>query len=329
MFTDLRATDVLAAAERIRSTVRRTPLVRSEALSEQAGGDVYLKLENEQLTGSFKVRGALNALATLPESVRRRGVVASSAGNHGMGVAFAARELGVPATIFVPTHAPQVKRDGIAALGATLDTSQPHYDAAMTSAKAFAAERGLMYINPCLGDQLLAGQGTVALEILTDLPDVASVVVPVGGGGLLGGIASLVRRIAPDVRILGAQSVNTAAMSRSVAAGRVVEIPVAATLADGLAGQIDDEALDIGMNGLDEIVTLTEEEIGSTIAWLVQTHDVKAEGAGAVGVAAVLLGRVTKLTTPAAVVVSGGNIDEPRLAQLLEPQTVGREAANR
>jgi threonine dehydratase len=318
MFTDLRATDVLAAAERIRSTVRRTPFVRSEALSEQAGGDVYLKLENEQLTGSFKVRGALNALATLPESVRRRGVVASSAGNHGMGVAFAARELGVPATIFVPTHAPQVKRDGIAALGATLDTSQPHYDAAMTAAKAFAAERGLTYINPCLGDPLLAGQGTVALEILSDLPDVGSVVVPVGGGGLLGGIASLVRRIAPDVRILGAQSVNTAAMSRSVAAGRVVEIPVAATLADGLAGQIDDEALDIGMNGLDEIVTLTEEEIGSTIAWLLRTHDVKAEGAGAVGVGAVLLGKVTKLTTPAAVVVSGGNIDQGRLSELVE-----------
>ena len=318
MFTDLRATDVLAAAERIRSTVRRTPLVRSEALSEQVGGDVYLKLENEQLTGSFKVRGALNALGTLPEAVRRRGVVASSAGNHGMGVAFAARELGVPATIFVPTHAPRVKRDGIAALGATLDTSQPHYDAAMTAAKAFAAERGLTYINPCLGDPLLAGQGTVALEILSDLPDVGSLVVPVGGGGLLGGIASLVRRIAPDVRILGAQSVNTAAMSRSVAAGRVVEIPVAATLADGLAGQIDDEALDIGMNGLDEIVTLTEEEIGSTIAWLLRTHDVKAEGAGAVGVGAVLLGKVTKLTTPAAVVVSGGNIDEGRLAELVE-----------
>ena len=318
MFTDLRATDVLAAAERIRSTVRRTPLARSEPLSELAGGDVYLKLENEQLTGSFKVRGALNALATLPESVRRRGVVASSAGNHGMGVAFAARELGVPATIFVPTHAPQVKRDGIAALGATLDTSQPHYDAAMTAAKAFAAERGLTYINPCLGDPLLAGQGTVALEVLSDLPDVGSVVVPVGGGGLLGGIASLVRRIAPDVRILGAQSVNTAAMSRSVAAGRVVEIPVAATLADGLAGQIDDEALDIGMNGLDEIVTLTEEEIGSTIAWLMRTHDVKAEGAGAVGVGAVLLGKVSKLTTPAAVVVSGGNIDQGRLGELLE-----------
>jgi threonine dehydratase len=227
MFSHLRATDVLAAYERIRSAVRRTRLVRSAALSEIAGGDVFLKLENEQITGSFKVRGALNALAALPEPVRKRGVVASSAGNHGLGVAYAARELGVPATIFVPTAAPKVKRDGIAALGATLDASEPHYDAAMSAAKAFAAERGLTYVNPCLGDPLLAGQGTVALEILSELPDVSSIVVPVGGGGLLGGVASLVRRVAPDVRILGAQSVNTAAMSRSVAAGKVVEIPVA------------------------------------------------------------------------------------------------------
>jgi threonine dehydratase len=321
MFADLRATDVLAAAERIRGTVKRTRLVRSRELSEIAGGDVYLKMENEQLTGSFKLRGALNALAVLPEEVRRRGVVASSAGNHGMGVAFAARELDVPATIFVPSAAPKVKRDGIAALGATLDTSQPHYDAAMTAAKAFAAERGLTFVNPCLGDPLLAGQGTVGLEILTELPDVASIVVPVGGGGLLGGVASIVRRVAPDVRIHGAQSVNTAAMARSVAAGHVVEIPVVPTLADGLAGQIDDEALDIGMNGLDEIVTLTEEEIGETIAWLARTHDTTAEGAGAVGVGAVLLGKLTKLATPAAVVVSGGNIDRARLAALLSSRT--------
>jgi threonine dehydratase len=238
-----------------------------------------------------------------------------------MGVAFAARELGVPATIFVPSTAPKVKRDGIAALGATLDTSQPHYDAAMTAAKAFAAERGLTFVNPCLGDPLLAGQGTVGLEILTDLPDVSSIVVPVGGGGLLGGVASIVRRVAPAVRIHGAQSVNTAAMARSVAAGHVVEIPVAPTLADGLAGQIDDEALDIGMNGLDEIVTLSEDEIARTIAWLARTHDTTAEGAGAVGAGAVLLGKLTRLTTPAAIVVSGGNIDPARLEALLSSRT--------
>src|ERR1041384_1176407 len=165
MFSDLRPSDVIAAADRIRPLIKRTALLRSDPLSHLAGGDVYLKLENTQTTGSFKLRGALNVLATLTPEQRKTGVVASSAGNHGLGVAYAAKHFGVPATIFVPTNAPQVKRDGIAALGATLDTTQPHYDAAMSAAIAFAKERGAPFINPCLGDMLLAGQGPVALEI--------------------------------------------------------------------------------------------------------------------------------------------------------------------
>src|SRR4051812_37118341 len=221
MFADLRPTDIIAAADRIRPYIRRTPLVASRRLSELAGVPVYLKLENQQTTGSFKLRGALNVLATLSLEARERGVVASSAGNHGLGVAYAANHFGVPATIFVPTNAPRVKRDGIAALGATLDTSQPHYDAAMSAAIAFARERGSTYINPCLGEMLLAGQGTVALEIMGDLPDIASITVNVGGGGLLGGCASLVRAVAPHVKIFGAQSENTAAMSKSLAAGKL------------------------------------------------------------------------------------------------------------
>src|SRR3954470_23682222 len=170
MFSSFRATDVIAAADRIRPFVKRTPLVRSDPLSDIAGGDVYLKLESEQITGSFKLRGAFNVLATLPPEVRARGIVASSAGNHGMGVAYAAKHFGVPATIFVPSTAAQVKRDGIAALGATLDATQPHYDAAMEAALAFAKVRGATFINPCAGNVLLAGQGTVALEVLAELP---------------------------------------------------------------------------------------------------------------------------------------------------------------
>ena len=254
MFKDLRADDVHLAAVRIAPHVRGTPLVRSEALSVCAGGDVYLKLENEQVTGSFKLRGALNVLATLPSDVSARGVVASSAGNHGLGVAFAARTFGVPAVVFVPSGAPEVKKSGIRALGATLDDSEPDYDAAMRAAKAFGALHGCTFINPCLGDALIAGQGTVALEILRALPELSTLVVCVGGGGLLGGCASLLRREAPRVRIVGAQGVHTAAMAKSIAAKRVVEIPSVPTLADGLAGQIDEEALDIGMHGLDEIV---------------------------------------------------------------------------
>jgi threonine dehydratase len=320
MFTDLDPDAVLAAARRIEPHIRHTPLIQSDALTSIVGGSVFLKLENAQTTGSFKVRGALNALGTLPPDVAARGVVASSAGNHGLGVAFAAKTLGIPAMIFVPSTAPEVKKSGIRALGATLDDSQSDYDTAMTAAKAFGKEHGCAFINPCLGDMLLAGQGTVALEILSELPALRTLVVPVGGGGLLGGCASLLRHESPQVRIVGSQSVNTAAMSKSVAAKHLVEIPVLPTLADGLAGQIDEEALDIGLHALDEIVTLTEAEIAHAIAWLNTEHGLTVEGAGAVAAGAVLLGKV-KVVPPAAIIISGGNIDPARFREVM--QTAG------
>ena len=315
-FSDLRPTDVLAASRRIDGLVRRTPLVFSTALSEIAGGEVYLKLENEQITGSFKLRGAVNSIASLPNEVRARGIVASSAGNHGLGIAYAARHFNVPATIFVPRTAAQVKRDGIAAFGATLDATQPHYDAAMAAAMAFAEERGATFINPCFGNALIAGQGTVALEILSELPDLATLVVSVGGGGLLAGCASIVRPLSPRTKIAGAQSVRTAAMARSMAAGRVVEIEDEPTIAEGLAGQIDEAGLEIGQHALDTIVTVTEDEIGQAIAWLWREHGARAEGAGAAGTAALLGGALVPIATPAAIIVSGGNIDASRFEQL-------------
>ena len=317
MFSDLRATDIIAAGDRVRPLIKRTELRRSKALSDIAGGDVYLKLENTQITGSFKLRGALNVLATLPPDARARGVVASSAGNHGLGVAYAAKHFNTPATIFVPKTAPAVKRNGITALGATIDTTQPHYDAAMDAAKAFARERGATFINPCLGEMLLAGQGTVALEILGDVPELASLVVNVGGGGLLGGCGALVRAVAPRVRIIGAQSENTAAMSRSLAAGKIVEIENEPTLADGLAGQIDDEAFDIGKHALDDIVTLTEREVAEAIGFLWREHEQRVEGAGACATGALWKRKIASLPTPAAIVVSGGNIDDSKLEAIL------------
>ena len=317
MFSSIKSTDVIAAAERIRPLVKRTPLILSSGLSAIAGGDVYLKLENEQTTGSFKLRGAFNALASLSPDVRARGIVASSAGNHGLGVAYAAKHLGVPATIFVPVSIAQVKRDGIAALGASLDATQPHYDAAMEAAIAFAAEHGATFVNPCAGDTLLAGQGTVALEILSELPGLATFVAGVGGGGLIGGCAAILRAAAPSVRIVGAQSVNTAAMALSLAVGRVVEIDNLPTIAEGLAGQIDEYALEIGQRALDDIVTLTESDIAHTIAWLWNEHQVRAEGAGACGVGAVALRKIERLATPAAIVVSGGNIDAGKFDKIV------------
>jgi len=324
-FSDLRPTDVLAASARIHELVRPTPLVRSVALSEIVGGDVYLKLENEQITGSFKLRGAVNAIAALTPDVRARGVVVSSAGNHGLGIAYAARYFKIPATVFVPRPAPQVKRDGIAALGATLDCTEPHYDAAMGAAMAFAEESGATFINPCFGAALIAGQGTVALEILSELPNMASLVVNVGGGGLLAGCASLVRPLLPSARIVGAQSEKTAAMARSMAAGRVVDIEDEGTLADGLAGQIDEAGLEIGRHALDEIATVTEEQIAATIAWLWHQHGARVEGAGAAATAAVLHRAVAPLPTPAAIIVSGGNIDATKFEQIVERGALGVE----
>jgi threonine dehydratase len=310
--------EVLAAAHRLRGVVDRTPLMRSDALSAHAGIEVLLKCEHRQRTGSFKLRGAYNALAALSPEAREHGVVASSAGNHGLGVAHAARALGIRATIFIPASAPAMKRDGIVALGAEVDGSQPDYDAAHRLAERFAAERGHTFVNPCAGASLLAGQGTVAIEIFEDRPDVRTLVVPVGGGGLVGGIAALTRALGPAVRIVGAQSERTNAMAASLAAGRRVEVAVPPTLADGLAGQIDDEGYAIGRAALDEIVTVSEAEIAGAIAWLAREHDARVEGSGAVGVAALLARRITPLHGPVAVVVSGGNIDEERWQSIVD-----------
>src|SRR3954470_24338853 len=227
-----RAESIEKAAARIAPFVERTRLIRSEELSRISGVDVLLKLENEQRTGSFKLRGALNVLASLTEEDRKSGVVASSAGNHGLGVAYAAKQFGVKATIFIPSYAPRVKRDGIRALGATVNDEQPNYDAAMLAARAFQKQTSTCFVHPCLGDDLLAGQGTVALEVMTEAPDVGTFVVSVGGAGLLGGCGGYLRARAPSVRIIGAQSEKTAAMARSWKANKLIEIDDEPTIAE-------------------------------------------------------------------------------------------------
>lgn len=308
------------SADALRAVFAPTPLRHSAALSAIVGVPVWLKLETAQATGSFKVRGAYTVLHRMSLVERARGVVASSAGNHGLGVAWAAHHFGAPATLYVPRHAPQVKKDGIAALGTIVDDSADDYDHAMVLAKAHAVREGIPFINPCLGEDLLAGQGTVALEILAECPDVQALFVCVGGGGLLGGVGAVMRRVAPAVRIVGAQSERTAAMARSVAAGHVVEIASERTLADGLAGQIDDDALAIGQRCLDDITVLTEDAIGEAIAWLHVHEGLRVEGAGAVTVGALLhaarAGRVPA-NGPVVAIVSGRNIDAERHAALL------------
>ena len=302
--------DILAAAHRLRGVIARTPLLYSRALSEVAGSGCCLKCENLQHTGSFKLRGAYNVLATLPPEFRARGIVASSAGNHGLGLAYSARMLGLRARIFIPASAPQVKRNGIIALGADVDTSQPHYDEAHRAAVEYGHAHEMTFVSPCAGEALLAGQGTVGLEILEECPEVRTIVVPVGGGGLLGGVGTIARAISPKVRIVGAQGDRSNAMAASLKAGHRVDVPVLPTLADGLSGQVDESGVAIGQLLLDEIRVVTEEQIADAIAWLARVHKMKVEGSGAVGVAALLAGGFDALESPIAVIVSGGNLDD-------------------
>jgi threonine dehydratase len=308
VFADVTADDVRRAAHRLRDVVRRTELRRAPRLSDRVRRDVWLKLENAQLTGSFKIRGAYNAIAALSPSELAQGIVTASAGNHGRGVALAAQRFGIRATIFVPRTAPRVKIDGMRKCGATIDAGSAHYDEAHARAVAFAKEHSVTYLDPCVGAPLVAGQGTVALEIVEDLPQLGSVIVPVGGGGLLGGIGAFLRDATPDVRIIGAQSESTSAMARSLEAGRIVDVPVMPTLADGLAGAIDEHGLDVGRHALDGMIVVEEADVAAAIAFLAREEHVTAEGSGAVGVAALLAGP-PQVVDPVVVVISGGNID--------------------
>jgi threonine dehydratase len=294
------ADEIRAAAVRIAPFVKRTPLVFSPTLSAQLGGEVLLKLECEQHGGSFKLRGALNALMSLSESQRKAGVVASSAGNHGIGVAMAAEQLGVQVTLFVPSSAPSVKRDKILAHGATIDASCDSYDTAEDAARTHAARTGATFVSPCTGRTLLAGAGTVALEILDARPDVATLVVCVGGGGLVGGMGGYARSAARHVRVLGAQSIRTNAMSLALAQGHAVDIPDLPTLADGLAGRVDDEMYRQGVAALDDIATVSEDAIAGAIRLLHRDHGIVVEGS------------VEPPAFPVAVTISGANIERTR-----------------
>jgi threonine dehydratase len=317
MFSDLRSRDVHTAAERIRGVARRTELRRSPALSELAGTDVFLKLECEQVTGSFKLRGAYNALSALAPERRARGVIAASAGNHGLGIAYAARELGIPATLYIPSTAPAVKRDGIIALGARVDATSPDYDHALARAMAHAEREGVPFVSATGDPDVIAGQGTAALEILEELEAVHTIIVPVGGAGLLAGFGSLLRAEAPSVRIVGVQGTRSDAMARALEAGKLVPVSHEGTLADGLAGDIDDLALDVGKHSLDVLAIVTEEEIAMAIAWLSREEGLVVEGSGAVGVAALLQKKIYKPKGPVVVVLSGGNIDAARHAEVM------------
>ena len=307
--------DVLAAARRLRGVARRTPLERSPWLSGIAGWDVYLKLETQQRTGSFKLRGAYNAIASLSEEERARGRVTASAGNHGQGVALAASLLGAAALVFVPRDAPEAKKRRIARWGAELREVEGGYDEAHHAAEAHARRSGATFVHAFSDPAVVAGQGTVGLEIVEELPEVRTIVVPVGGGGLVGGVGIAARALGAGIRIVGAQTEETRAMHASLQAGRLVSPPYGATLCEGLSGDVDERSLALARRVVDEIVVVSEDSVRRAMRLLYLEEGIVAEGSAAVAVAAVLGGAIGE--GPAAVVLTGGNVDAARLASVL------------
>ncbi len=326
--------------------MRATPLIQSTWLSRVAGGEVWLKLESLQPTGAYKIRGAANKLlkddAGSGGSKGSRGstssagcigsgsrgsagsggsahhVVTASAGNHGRAVAYVARQLGMQVTVFVPRTAPQTKRDAVRALGATLRETAT-YDEAEREAKAYAASIGVAFLSPYNDPDIVAGAGTIGLEILEELPDVDAIVVPVGGGGLISGIASAARAIARAMQIVGVEVEASHPFHSSLRAGRIVEIDVQPTLADGLAGNLDPDSITFEMvqRLVDDTVMVSEDQLAAAIRGLAEHEHLIVEGAGAVGVAALMSGCVDAKGRRAAIVISGSNIDLTTFRELL------------
>ncbi len=313
--------DIFEARRRIAGRVRRTVLAASPWLSDGAGQPVDLKLESLQIAHSFKLRGAFNAL--LQHAAAHAGrdvpaVVTASAGNHGRALACAAEALGLRAIVFTPRHAPATKLDAIRRHGARLRSEAADYDEAEIQAKAWARAQGLPFVSPYGQPAIVAGAGTIGVEILEDAPDVDTIVVAIGGGGLASGIAIAAKGIAPRVRIVGVESTASSVFAESVAAGRIVTIVPGETLADGLGGNLDPDTItfDIVRDRVDELVQVSDAEIEGAIRGLVREEHLVAEGAGAAAVAAVASGKV-KARGRTVAVVSGANIDASTLARIL------------
>lgn len=299
------------AATRIAGRVVRTPLVPSPTLSERAGRPVHLKLETRQPIGAFKLRGAINAILSLDDAARRRGLVTASTGNHGRAVAYAARELGVPATICMSSLVPANKVEAIRSLGADIRIVGVSQDDAQDEVERLVQTLRLTPIPPFDDVDVVAGQGTIGLELVEDLPDIATVLVPLSGGGLAGGIAVAVKALKPQARIIGISMERGAAMHAAIAAGKPVAVREEETLADSLGGGIglsNRVTFALCRDLLDGIVLLTEDEIAAGIRHAAREEDEVVEGAGAVGIAAILADKV-QLLGPTTVIVSGGNID--------------------
>ena len=304
--------DIFQAQRTIRPYIFRTPLRDSFLLSERIGTSIYLKLENWQITGSFKPRGALNRIASMTADERARGIVTASAGNHALGVGLAARAMNIsPATIFVQRTAPRAKIDKLRQFPVEVRLVGETYDDTHHAAEIFQRESGATFIHAYDDPRTVAGQGTIGLEILEDLPNVNAILVPVGGGGMIAGITVAVKSLAPSVKIIAVQPAASPSLRDSLRDNKCYEEYISApTICDGLAGGIGKIVFEVAQNKLiDEIVLVEEHETRAAIRALVETQQLVVEGSGAVGVAALLSRKIDLSGKRVAVVLSGGNID--------------------
>lgn len=312
--------DVLSARARIEGGVIVSPCPESIPLSELAGCRVYCKLDYLQRTGSFKERGARNALLQLEEGRRARGVIAASAGNHALGLTYHGKLLGVPVTVVMPTFAPLIKVTTCKRLGARVILFGDGFDEAKKKAEEIASEEGLAYVHGFDDPAIIAGQGTVGLEILEQVPDADAVVVPIGGGGLIAGIALAVKRFNPRLRVIGVEPWHAASFTAALKAGKPVPTPVQSTLADGLAvKQVGANAFAVARPLVDSVVRVTEDELALAILQLAELEKSVVEGAGAASWAALLNDKLPELAGKKVVLVlCGGNIDPTILSRVIE-----------
>ena len=311
--------DVQAAYERIRQSIYLSPCTLSATFSQLTGNSIYLKLDNLQRTGAFKERGALNKLLTMTVEERGRGVIAASAGNHAQGLAYHAGRLGISAQICMPLVTPLIKVSATKAYGADVILYGANYDDTCEEAIRRSQQQHLTFIHPFDDDAVIAGQGTLGLEMLQQHPQIEAVVVPIGGGGLIGGIACAIKETNPAVRVVGVQTTRLPSMKVAVSEGKPVTLPPAATIADGIAvRRAGDRTLPLVQKYVDEIVTVDEEEIANAVLLLLEREKTMAEGAGAAAIAAMINRKIEISGKKIAVLVGGGNMDVTLLSRIIE-----------
>ncbi|MBU5485009.1 threonine ammonia-lyase [Clostridium sp. MSJ-11] len=315
--------NIKIAQENIASVARKTPLFYSTTFSRESGYNVYLKCENKQKTGAFKIRGAYNKIVNLSEEEKARGVIASSAGNHAQGVAYAATALGIKSTIVMPQTAPQAKVQATKAYGAKVIQYGEVYDECYAKALEVQKEIGATFIHPFNDEDVIAGQGTIGVEILEELEDVDAIVVPIGGGGLISGIALAAKSIKPEIKIIGVQPSIIASSKASLEEGKIVTLPGVKSLADGISVKTPgDITFEYIRKYVDDIVTVSEDEIAYGIFCLMERSKLVSEGAGAVAISAVLNNKVNVKGKNIVCLVSGGNIDIAVLSKIIDRQLI-------